>query len=102
MKKEKEKQMRKLEKKKGEEREKREGKKKEKQREQRKGCTALSGRIPSTKLGNNMTPIKGKLGKNTTPTCKRTTALNLQKDPQKRQQGFCDSSYPVSVAHKRK
>ena len=24
--------------------------------------------FPSTKLGNNITPIKGKLGKNTTPT----------------------------------
>ena len=58
--------------------------------------------FPSTKLGNNMTPIKGRLGKNTTFTCKRTAALNLQKDPQQRRQGFCDSSYPVSVAHQRK
>ena len=57
--------------------------------------------FPSTKLGNNMTPIKGRLGKNTTPTCKRTAALNHQKDPQQRRQGFCDSSYPVSVAHQR-
>ena len=60
--------------------------------------------FPSTKLGNNMTPIKGRLGKNTTPTCRRTAALtpDLQKDPQQRRQGFCDSSYPVSVAHQRK
>ena len=58
--------------------------------------------FPSTKLGNNMTPIKGRLGKNTTPTYKRTVALNLQKDPQQRRQGFCDSSYSVSVAHQRK
>ena len=51
--------------------------------------------FPSTKLGNNMTPIKGRLGKNTTPTCRRTAALtpNFQKDPQQRQPDFDDSSY---------
>ena len=32
--------------------------------------------FPSTKLGNNMTPIKGRLGKNTTPTSKGPTKLN--------------------------
>ena len=59
------------------------------------------GAFPSMELGNNMTPIEGRLGKNTTPTCKRTAELtpNLQKDPQQRRQGFYDSSYPVSVAH---
>ena len=60
------------------------------------------GAFPRMKLGNNMTPIKEKLGKNATPTCKRTAALNLQKDPQQRRQGFYDSSYPASVAHQRK
>ena len=37
----------------------------------------------SAKLGNNMTPIKGRLGKNTTPTRKSLTKLNqnLQVDP---------------------
>ena len=32
--------------------------------------------FPSTKLGNNMTPIKGRLGKNTTPTSRSLTKLN--------------------------
>ena len=32
--------------------------------------------FPSTKLGNNMTPIKGRLGKNTTPTSRGPTKLN--------------------------
>ena len=32
--------------------------------------------FPSTKLGNNMTPIKGRLGKNTTPTSRDPTELN--------------------------
>ena len=45
-----------------------------------------------------MTPIKGRLGKNTTPTGRRTAALtpNLQKDPQQRRPSFDDSSYPDS------
>ena len=39
--------------------------------------------FPSTKLGNNMTPIKGRLGKNITPTSRSPTKLNqdLQVDP---------------------
>ena len=39
--------------------------------------------LPSAKLGNNMTPIKGRLGKNTTPTSRSPTKLNqnLQVDP---------------------
>ena len=42
--------------------------------------------FPSAKLGNNMTPIKGRLGKNTTPTRKIPTKLNqnLQADPRRR------------------
>ena len=39
--------------------------------------------FPSAKLGNNMTLIKGRLGKNTTPTSRSPTNLNqnLQVDP---------------------
>ena len=80
-------------------------KKKNKNRESSARDAPFSpGAFPSTKIGNNITPIKRRLGKNTTPTCKRTAALtpNLQKDPQQRRQGFCNSSYPVSVAHQRK
>ena len=32
--------------------------------------------FPSTKLGNNITPIKGRLEKNTTPTSRGPTKLN--------------------------
>ena len=32
--------------------------------------------FPSTKLGNNMTLIKGRLGKNTTPISRSPTKLN--------------------------
>ena len=41
--------------------------------------------FPSRKLGNNMTPIKGKLGKNTTPTGRDPEKLiqKLQSDPNK-------------------
>ena len=40
--------------------------------------------FPSTKLGNNITPIKGRLGKNTTPTSRGPTKLNQnpRADPQ--------------------
>ena len=49
-------------------------------RRRRKKCTALSGRIP--KHGARA-PIKGRLGKNTTPTSISPTKLNqnLQVDP---------------------
>ena len=42
---------------------------------------------PSTKLGNNMTPIKGRLGKNITPTSKNPVkpSQKLQTNPQQRQ-----------------
>ena len=103
MKEEKEKQMRKLEKKK--EREKRRGEREKRGEEEKKNressardASPSPDAFPSTKLGNNMAPIKGKLGKNTTPTCRRTAALipNSQKDPQQRQPDFDDSSYPDS------
>ena len=46
--------------------------------------------FPSAKLGNNMTPIKGRLGKNTTPTSRGPTKLNqnLQADPRRRRSSF--------------
>ena len=42
--------------------------------------------FPSAKLGNNMTPIKGRLGKNTTPTSRDPIKLNqnLQMNPPQR------------------
>ena len=90
--------------KKGGEEEKRRKKKNKNRESNARDAPFSPGAFPSTKLGNNITPIKGRLGKNTTPTCKRTAALtpNLQKDPQQRRQGFCDSSYLVSVSYQRK
>ena len=46
--------------------------------------------LPSTKLGNNMTPIKGRLGKNTTPTSSDPIKLSqkLKMIPQQRQSSF--------------
>ena len=80
------------------------GREKEKRERGARGALPSADAFPSMKLGNNITPIKGRLGKNTTPTCRRTAALtpNLQKDPQQRRQDFCDSSYPDSVAHQGK
>ena len=56
--------------------------------------------FPSTKLGNNITPIKGRLGKNTTPTGRGPMELNqnLQADPLRRRLSLdasfhADSSY---------
>ena len=50
--------------------------------------------FPSTKLGNNMTPMKGRLGKNTTPISRSPTELNqnLQNNPQQRRPDFGPSS----------
>ena len=49
---------------------------------------------PSTKLGDNTTPIKGRLGKNTTPTGRGPTNLNQnpQADPLRRRPSF-DASF---------
>ena len=54
----------------------------------------------STKLGNNMTPIKGRLGKNTTPTSKGSTKLNqnLQVDPWRRRSS-CDASFHADLSY---
>ena len=50
--------------------------------------------FPSAKLGNNMTPIKGRLGKNTTPTNRSPTKpkQNLQVDPRRRRSSLVASS----------
>ena len=56
--------------------------------------------FPSTKLGNNMTPIKGRLGKNTTPTSIGPTKLNqsLQADPWRRRSSF-DASFRADLSY---
>ena len=58
-------------------------KEKRKKKETQKMEKAIHGRhhplqkiFPSTKLGNNITPIKGRLGKNTTPTSHNPVKLN--------------------------
>ena len=49
---------------------------------------------PSTNLGDNITPIKGRLGKNTTPTGRGPMKLNQnpQADPLRRRPSF-DASF---------
>ena len=74
-KREEEREKREEERKKGREEEER----KERGREKEKGESGARGALPSvdafpsTKLGNNITPIKGRLGKNTTPTSRSPT-----------------------------
>ena len=72
--------------KKGGEEKKRRNKKNKNRESSARDAPFSPGALPSTELGNNITPIKGRLGKNTTPTCKKTAALtpNLQKDPQQK------------------
>ena len=50
--------------------------------------------FPSTKIGNNITPINGRLGKNTTPTSRDLTKLNQnpQADPRRRRSSL-DASF---------
>ena len=72
----------------------------EKERDKEKGESGARDALlspdafPSAKLGNNMTPIKGRLGKNTTPTSRSSIELNqnLQNDPQQRRPDFDASS----------
>ena len=56
--------------------------------------------FPSAKLGNNMTPMKGRLGKNTTPTSRGPTKLNhnLQADPRQRRSSF-DVSFRADFSY---
>ena len=57
--------------KKGGEEEKRRKKKNKNRENSARDAPFSPDAFPSTRLGNNMTPIKGSLGKNTTPTCKK-------------------------------
>ena len=65
-------------------------KKNKKQRRWNKKCVAPSNAFPSTKLGNNITPINGRLGKNTIPTSRDPIKLNrnLQMNPPQRRSSF--------------
>ena len=56
--------------------------------------------FPSAKLGNNMTPLKGRLGKNRTPTSRGPTKLNqnLQADPRRRRSSF-DVSFRANFSY---
>ena len=56
--------------------------------------------IPNTKLRNNMTPIKGRLWKNTTPISRGSTKLNqnLQADPRQRRTS-CDTSFHADLSY---
>ena len=74
-----------------EDEEEREGKEEEKEKQKMEKAIHETHRplqkiFPSTKLGNNMTPIKGRLGKNTTPTSNNPMKLNqnLQINSQQR------------------
>ena len=56
--------------------------------------------FPSTKLGNSITPIKGRLGKNTTPTSRGPTELN--KSPQadtRRRRPSLDASFHADFSY---
>ena len=69
-----------------------------------RGASPSPDAFPSAKLGNNITPIKGRLGKNTTPTSRSPTKLNqnLQVDPRRRRSSFDASSHTdLSRAPKR-
>ena len=69
---------------KGKRREKKRGRRRIRNRESSTRDTPPSrGAFPSQKLGNNMTPIKGRLGKNTTPTGRDPEKLiqELQSNP---------------------
>ena len=59
-----------------------------------RGALPSQDAFPSAKLGNNMTPIKGRLGKNTTPTSRSPTKpkQNLQVDPRRRHSSLKVSS----------
>ena len=56
--------------------------------------------FPSTEIGNNITPIKGRLGKNTTPTSRGPTELNQnpQADPLRRRPSL-DASFRTDFSY---
>ena len=114
-----EKKMKKKEKEKGEKRrgegekkggeEEKRRKKKDKNRESSARDAPLSpDAFPSTRQGNNMTPIKGKLGKNTTPTCKikkkkqQRRPQIFRRIPNKDDQASTIHLTQIPVTHKRK
>ena len=70
------------------------GREKEKGESSARGVLPSANAFPSMKLGNNITPMKGRLGKNTTPISRSPTELNqnLQNNPQQRQPDFDASS----------
>ena len=68
-------------KKKEREKEKRKKKKQKMEKAIRERHRPLQKIFPSTKLGNNMTPIKGRLGKNTTPISNNPVKLNQNLQP---------------------
>ena len=74
----------------GEEEEKEKEKKKENGEGDTRKASPPSDAFPSAKLGNNITPIKEKLGKNTTPTRRGPIKpnRNLQMNPPQRRSSF--------------
>ena len=76
----------------------------ERRRENRESSTRnippSSNAFPSTKLGNNITPIKRRLGKNTTPTRRGPTEPNQipQADPRRRRPSL-DASFGTDFSH---
>ena len=70
------------------------GREKEKGESGARGALPSADAFPSTKLGNNITLMKGRLGKNTTPTSGSPTKLNqnLQNNPRQRRPDFDASS----------
>ena len=92
----KEERMKKKEKKRGEE-------EKEEEKNRENGTKSVSpspNAFPSTKLGNNITPINGRLGKNTTPISRDPTELsqNPQADPLRRQPSL-DPSFRADFSY---
>ena len=59
-----------------------------------------SDAFPSTKLGNNITPIKRRLRKNTTPKSRSPTELNQnpQADPRRRRSSL-DASFRADLSY---
>ena len=56
--------------------------------------------FPSTKLGNNITPIKERLGKNTTPTSKGPTELNQNPHADhRRRRSSLDASFRADLSY---
>ena len=76
----------------------------ERRRENKEGGTRnippTPDAFPSTKIGNNITPIKGRLGKNTTPISRGPTKLNQnsQADPRRRRPSL-DASFRAGFSY---